>query len=142
MKTLQEFYQDYCKAWKEYDEKREFFNKDEYKEHLRLYSHTAFIRKLVFELEKLSGMKGDYSGPCGICCSYYVKLTDEHNKYIIEITIGRDVTDFCYRTGRERHDGIYFAPGTLGAINGMNYEEVPLPIDTEKILQIMKGNKQ
>lgn len=135
---FEHYFEKYMQFWNEYRENCSKWTAKQKRYLMSRYSHKQCVTKLAWELEKLSGLKVRMTGPCGLRSEYLISLSKNgewKGEYSITISLA-SVTEFFYDTGGmiNRYD-----PGTIGYLNGFNHATAPLPMNTEKVFEIMKG---
>lgn len=112
--------------------------------HFTRYSWHNCIYEIAKDLEKLSGLKSDVSGPFGLRAEIHVYLNhdgDKGKRRIICITPmfnrqgDTSLLRLYYDTGDRTEK---YAPNTLGDFNGMNNISKPLPDTIEEIYAAMQ----
>lgn len=98
------------------------------------------VGRLMADLEKATGLKGEIYGPFGLRAATSIYLREDMSKSIcdqdtLSIELEHREGETYYHTGEYTHE---YAFGTIGEMNGFNHVMAPLPDTLEEIIKVLE----
>lgn len=105
----------------------------------------SIVKPIAERFSKETGLDYDIYGPFGLRAQvtiYWMKdkkvsITDQSTKSLSLVPLSLEIGQLGYETGK-KIEGVRYSPTSIGGLNGMDQEVLPLPNSFEEIKKLIK----